>query len=416
MGAEFGHEAQQVMNSGTPSWRIILLDHCLARPGGHSFTLAQAALEADANILIYANMACEMEDPRIKKTFLFSDMHPDVRFPSVSIGGIAKRLGFYARVLARILRANFAFASQIDCNKDAPTIWFAVNGSLRNVFALLAKSWMFPRDVFICYLLQDPGRSLKLIELLRQRAGFNNFHFAAETEELAGLVTRMTGARCRVAYFPCPSIQTKNDGSGHSPPPVAGFLGMPRREKGFDILVQAIKKLEPELQSGAVRFRLQAPPAYLELERLNEEHKCLLKLKEEVAGIDLVEEELDGHAYTALLQSCDFLIIPYRVASYARRSSLVPIEGLLNGKPLILTKGIMVTESLPDDCGQLFFTDGDAASLAETIRTMISDFSMYSAKCNSISTEWKHRYSPEAFVETLLAIANSPIQASGEHG
>ncbi len=376
--------------------------------------MAQAALEAGTDIQVYANVNCEVDHPRIKKTFPYSDMHPLVRFPSVPAGGLMERMGFFAKVLAATVRANLAFGSKVQCQKETPTIWFAVNGSLRNVFALLAKSWGFPQDVFICYLLQDPGRSLKLIETLRSWSGINNFYFAAETMELAEQVNHVAGANCGVVYFPLPFCNETTSLKEELPPLVAGFLGMPRREKGFDVLVAAIKELGPELECRKIQFRLQAPTAYLQLEQLNQEQQSLRCLQAEHSGIELVEEELDGAAYTALLRSCDFLIIPYRLASYARRSSLVPIEGLLHGKPLILTEGLMVNKSLPPDSGAVMFPDGDVKALAHAIRSMLSDFSINKALSKSISAQWKQRHSPEAFVESVVTIANSsspPIES-----
>jgi glycosyltransferase involved in cell wall biosynthesis len=370
--------------------------------------MALAALEADADLEIFANVACAMDNPRIKPVFPYSDMHPLVRFPSAPAAGFLKRQAFILSVVSRVLQANVAFASQIKGDREQPVLWFAVNGSLRNVFAMLALSVTRPKDVFICYLLQDPGKSLKLTEWLRKVLRRTNYHFAAETPELARQVKRVTAGDCRVVYFPCPSIAVTQKERKLSRPLVGGFLGMPRREKGFDVLVEAIKAMEAELRNGSLRFRLQAPSSYLRMEKLNEEQQTLLRLQAETKAIDLVEQELDGAAYAALLESCDFLIIPYRSAAYARRSSLVPVEGLLNGKPLILTEGLLVTKSLPEDCGLLVFPDGDCDALVRNIRLMISGYPVILEKCESISKEWRQRYSPQAFVESLNGMANIP--------
>lgn len=182
---------------------------------------------------------------------------------------------------------------------------------------------------------------------------------------------------------------------------MAGFLGMPRREKGFDLLSAAVRLLGEETRNGALCFRLQAPAAYLEREGMSQVLGDLRTLADSGHAIECIGEDLDSEGYQALLQSCDFLVIPYRTETYARRSSLVPIEGLLYGKPLVMTAGLMVTASLPPDAGVVEFPDGDVVVLAMAIREMLANYSFHAAKAREIDPAWRGRHTPEGFVLTL---------------
>ncbi len=389
------------MHNKHSSARLVILDHCLMQPDGHSMTLARAALDADPTCEVWANVNSGIDELRVRAVFPHSNMHPYVRIPPAPASGLLNRLRFVSSVILRTIRANRSFSHVLENGGNTPVIWFAVNGSSRNAFALLWRCWSCRADTGICYLLQDPGRWLKLAEGLRKYMGISNYHFAAETEELAERISRMMGGNCQVLPFPVPCAECLPTIKPQGRPLVAGFLGMPRREKGFDVLVKAIRLLGEETSSGLLKFRLQAPADYMQHEGMTGELAELSSMAVAGHAIECIGENLDSDAYLALLQTCDFLVIPYRTAAYARRSSLVPIEGLLYGKPLVMTHGLLVSASLPPNSGIVEFTDGDADGLAKAIKEMLVHFEAKSAETRTIQPEWRHRYTADFFISKL---------------
>lgn len=389
-----------------PRRRLVLVDHSLTRAGGHSLTAAEAILEGDPLAIVKANASCVISHSRIERVFEHSDMHPSVRFPSVPSGGGLLRFIFHCRVATRLVRANLSFARGL-VGKGGPTLWFALNGSIRNAFALIWKCWRTPGDAAVCYILQDPGRSFRIIALLTKLLRIQNFHFAAETAPLAANVSAVSGSRCHVLEFPvlADGVQSAVGTEASQVKAVGGFLGMPRREKGFDILVRAAKILSNEISNGDLALRLQAPPAYLLREGYGEEIMILNQLAAAHSNLTLIEEEIDGPSYRELVAGCDFVIVPYRLAAYSRRSSLVPVEALLHGKPLVITKGLMVLGSLPENAGLVLFEDGDPASLADAIREMAANTAKYRLLAEAIPQEWKNRYDPRNFADAIHKLA-----------
>jgi len=390
--------------------RLLLVDHCLIRAGGHSLTAAEAVLEGDPLAGVRANVGCTVSHPRIERTFTHSDMHPSVKFPGMPPVGMFARLAFRVRVAFRLLRANVLFAHGLGASPK-PTLWFAVNGSIRNALALLWRCWRSPNDAAVCYILQDPGRSFRMVERIRKLMGLGNFHLAAETRALAANVEAVSGGACQVLEFPVPIHHAISPSlrRGSQSVPVGGFLGMPRREKGFDILVQAALILSKELSESRLGLKLQAPPSYLQHEEYKEEIMILHNLVADQPNVIVVDRELDGPAYQNLLAECDFIIVPYRLVAYARRSSLVPIEALLHGKPLVVTRGLMVLDALPENAGIVLAEDGDSESLAGAIREMVNNLESYRSQSESIAPEWKDRYSPEKFAAAIHGIVGSPL-------
>jgi hypothetical protein len=111
------------MSKPHSSARLVILDHCLMQPDGHSMTLARAVLDADPSAVIWANVNCRIDDSRVLPVFPHSNMHPDVRFPASPVGGGLKKLQFLFAVISRTIRANRSFGKVLESGENSPVIW-----------------------------------------------------------------------------------------------------------------------------------------------------------------------------------------------------------------------------------------------------------------------------------------------------
>lgn len=109
-------------------------------------------------------------------------------------------------------------------------------------------------------------------------------------------------------------------------------LGNARRDKGFVEIVDLLEGLRPRLERGEMTFRIQGndPDAG--------SREAVRRLAEaRYPGVDLFMDPLPEASYWEELQNATIVLLPYRQAVYARRTSGVFCEALCLGKPTVTT-------------------------------------------------------------------------------
>jgi len=389
-------------------YKIIVIDNCLFGPEGHSLTVAQSVLTVDAKSEIWANTNSSLKDKRIKKIFPYGNSDAAVAFPSLSYNkkNIFKKFHFSLLVIIKVVFANFIFFKCLNKLPSEKAIYFQTNGSIKNAIGLLFYLF-FKKDSYgICYILQNPSRSLALIGRLSSFLNIQNFKFASENIDLCSKVTNITGMNCKtlcfpitVAKLPYTTIKQNEDKKY-----VVGILGMPRREKGFDLVVKLIKKIYEKNNPRNFKFLIQAPVAAAASEGLASNLQLLVEIEKKSSIIEIIKKPTSPFEHSCLIHKCSFLLIPYRLFSYSKRGSLIPIEGLLHEKPLLMTKGLMVERDLPPLKVASFFEDGNIYSMEEAINELADNYEKYKIEMQEISDDWKKKYSPQTFVSEIFSI------------
>lgn len=139
-----------------------------------------------------------------------------------------------------------------------------------------------------------------------------------------------------------------------------GYMGQIAQHKGVHVLVEAFRRLDPELASLHVHGVLENNPAYTAV---------LRKLAGNAPNIHFH----GGYSRTELpvvLAGLDAVVVP---SIWYENSPLVIMEALGEGVPVITSRLGGMAELVEDGRTGLHFSVGDADALADVLRTLASD-------------------------------------------
>ena len=179
--------------------------------------------------------------------------------------------------------------------------------------------------------------------------------------------------------------------SGYAKPIVFGCYGAARWEKGSDIFLKAIRLV---LQKAEKLKSLDPRPSALDsslaataagrllrfaiqwVEDFQDEKGNLVQLDpwlREHPQVEMIGRYFEGDEYQRRLAEMDLMVLPYR-SPYRLRVSRVVIEAMLNGLPVIATKGTTLFEQAEEYGVVVGCEEGDAQSLAESILEVAERF------------------------------------------
>jgi glycosyltransferase involved in cell wall biosynthesis len=222
---------------------------------------------------------------------------------------------------------------------------------------------------------------------------------AAETEGMKKELEEFT--KLPIELFPHP-IEAQNPSRNTralSDPITVSCPGFARHEKGSDLLLSAMERLNSEGTLDRFHFILQWPEPFL----LPDGTK--LKPDKEFENSDNItfyNESLDAEAYNTWLSQTDFVILPYRKSSYYNRLSRVAIEAGARGIPLIYTDGTWTEEvAALVECGVKI--DGESpAELVKALNHAYEDAKKFKDRAAAGAERVKQYHSCENFRSIML--------------
>lgn len=179
-------------------------------------------------------------------------------------------------------------------------------------------------------------------------------------------------------------------------------LGDARKEKGFDILVDAIINAASSTLGQELVFKVHCPvhATHREMQRhVNRLSKLAL------GNVHLIPDFLAAQEYYSLLDSADIVVMPYRQESYACRTSGPLIEAMAAGKIVIGTERTWLDEKISEYGGGLTFRDGDSESLSATIMAAHRERIILREKAAHGAKAVRAEHNPEHFLDCLANIA-----------
>ena len=322
-----------------------------------------------------------------------------------------------------ILQANLEFyrdlktALQKRVNRDS--VLFMVGTNHRQ---LLAWAWWLhsqhtknsPAVILMFRLtyfdITNPrARIPRLVRLvfktLEHLARGHRVRIVTDSERLAGEYSRLTSLP--VEAFPIP--HTEHVSQSMVPdvePPRSGnvrfvALGDAREEKGFPLLVNAIRNLRDNKAMQGIQFTLQCHigdnyhhGAMLRYRRILEEMK--------IANVQLITNSLDTDAYYQLLNSTDVAILPYSRKIYYARTSGPMVEAFAAAKPVIVTNDTWMSDQLQCFGAGITFQDGNAKDLARAILEARAKYSDLVARARANRSAWIDFHNPKIFFQMLM--------------
>jgi len=384
------------------------LDFDIKREGGHSATLAIAMLEIPG-VEVWAHQSCAISHRQLHRVFEKSRMSPGFRFP-----GNDGSAGFKLQWLATVWRANLSYyrdAVRAYRREGAPPqMWIASNADIRTVLALIVLSWRYPQLKIAAMFFYHPSRSLRLAGWLMKLLRVPRLRLMAEDPTLCDYMGKLVGRKVYPFAYVVPN---RSHLDGESPgdvlPRRAVFLGAPREEKGFDLLVQALEKLEPLLTDGQLSVSVQASPEEAKTYGMEAAFGKLEALADRAPGVQLLGASLSEEAYARALYLSHFVLIPYRLASYSMRSSGIMQEAIEAGKPVVTFDGCLATNILRREGAGIVVEEESPEALARGIRLALDDFGALSEKAAACSQHWREQHSVAAYLREVRELwSNEP--------
>jgi glycosyltransferase involved in cell wall biosynthesis len=178
--------------------------------------------------------------------------------------------------------------------------------------------------------------------------------------------------------------------------------GPARHEKGSDLLAAAIEKYLERFPDSRARFVLQwltdfslPSGGMAQLPAALRQHP----------RVEIVDRYFAEGEYAQRLAGTQVLLLPYRCSSYALRVSRVVIEAMVNGLPVVATRGTTLAEQAEQFGAAVLCEDENVESLVAAIETVERNYEALAAKASGRQGTARGHFSVRMFRETLISKA-----------
>lgn len=248
-----------------------------------------------------------------------------------------------------------------------------------------------------------------LIRWLGRDFASGRFFLLTDSDRLADEYAAVAGVRPAVVCSPR-AIAPLAAVAERPPWLTFGTLGAARIDKGIHLLQAALERLVAEGAIADARFVMQWNRPVLNDDGSVYPRSAVLVGQPQVC---YVEEALSSAAYDRQFLKIDCMVLPYRRALYHSQISGVAVEAACAGIPMIYTADTWLSDFIGEQGAGIAVADGDAAGLADAIRTMATDYPAYKALAVERSAIARTRNSPEAFARVLWGAGPNP-RAQGQ--
>jgi glycosyltransferase involved in cell wall biosynthesis len=238
----------------------------------------------------------------------------------------------------------------------------------------------------------------RLIRSLKTEVAQSRVILGVETHPMREALTRLSGVP--FTYFPHP-VQGEEGGASTTSSAKIDSLtfasyGSARHEKGSDILVPAVEEYCRRYPDTRVQFVLQSVDGDAEL---------WARLKGN-SRVQLIPNYFNNGEYTRHLAQTDALLLPYRRSSYGLRVSRVVIEAMVQGLPVVTTRGTTLEDQAREFGAALFNEDEKPESLVSAIREMEQKFSALKELAEKQQTRAREHFSVREFRRIITGSMN----------
>jgi len=281
-------------------------------------------------------------------------------------------------------------------NAPSPDLIFVPTVIVHHLLAwtALIKSGLIPRNSRL--LLFFPGLPIResgagpvlsgsptsqlmrlLLSLLKAEILEGKLIVGVETSAMKNAGEKVFGIPFTYLPHPVPPLpklpETRSDTSQQTSTPILTLAsyGPARHEKGSDLLVTAIAKTVCRSSEINVKFIVQW------LDDFSLPNGTTSALPQELKShqsVKIVSRYFEEGEYAHYLARTDVLLLPYRESSYGLRVSRVVIEAMVNGIPVVVTRGTTLAEQVEKFGAAVLCDDGNPDSLATAIEIAVKDY------------------------------------------
>ena len=125
--------------------------------------------------------------------------------------------------------------------------------------------------------------------------------------------------------------------------------------------------------------------------------------------VEIVSRFFADGEYAQRLAATQVLLLPYRCSSYALRVSRVVIEALVNGLPVVATRGTTLADQAEQFGAAVLCDDGGVESLMAAIETVERDYPALATRAGERRTAAREHFSVRHFRSLLAAATRAEI-------
>ena len=396
------------MNSGPAIERLLLLDPELGNPGGHYAGFAEVIRLACKR----AGIGFEALGGTGSAAAVFDGIAAE--YVPRWLGGALVNPWIGARKMRQQLDRD------VSGRCDSRTLVFAATANHRHYAALggwlagLPAEFAPPLAVMLRFPEYDARRGawsptvhltrfgLRRLEAVAPR---RSLRLVADSDGLAAEYRQLT--RLPVAELPIPHMLPESRGErlrAANAPLRFGFFGEARREKGFEILLEALEMLSSAGQLGGLEFVVQS---YV---RDGFAAQAALGAANRLAGrprqnVRLIEGEMDAARFADEVFACDVLVLPYLAECYRTRNSGIFTDALAAGVAVVVTEGTWMAEQLQKHPGAgVCVPDRDPRALAAAVARMAGRPGFVRAGARTEAAAWREAHDPALFLRGLVEL------------
>lgn len=234
-------------------------------------------------------------------------------------------------------------------------------------------------------------------------------HLVTDSVRLAEEYHLLT--RLPITVLPIPHTDLMGDCAGpHSfgaRPITLVSLGGYRPEKGYEILLAAIRRVYEQRQMAGLNFSLQISYCTTDRRAAIPTPAFITAFKSlGLSEVTLIEHALLEKEYRQLLSKADAVLLPFRMDDYYARTSGTFTEALAAGKPVVVTQGTWMSDQLERFGAGITFRDGDISDLARAICEVRDNYPRLSGQAQARRADWTAYHNPDNFVDELLKVGN----------
>lgn len=189
------------------------------------------------------------------------------------------------------------------------------------------------------------------------------------------------------------------------PPPVVGFLGDVRAEKGFERFVEAVTTIDPGVdviaQAHAPRIGMSAS-AKAALERLK---------ARDSAHTTVFEQPLTNAEYLDLLGRIGILVMPYAVSEYVNRTSNLVAEALGMGIVPVVPEGTWLAEVVRERGVGVIYDATRPGALRDAVDDALRRYPELAARSAAAIGPWRAQNRVQDLLDGLLGFAPARTHA-----
>jgi len=237
----------------------------------------------------------------------------------------------------------------------------------------------------------------KLLATLRVEVESGKAIIGVETAPLRKALSQLAGIGVR--YLPQPVEPLPHRSTAPQKQLLFACYGAARHEKGSDILQSAIAHyLQGHPQSRAT-FAIQ----WIE-DFLDETGKAVTRspflLKD--GRVEFITHYFQDGEYLHRLSQTGAMLLPYRLSSYRLRGSRVVLEAMVNGIPVVATRGTTLAEHAEQFGAAVLCEDSNVKSLVAAIETVERNYESLAAKAREQQTLAQDHFSVVEFRKLIL--------------